>query len=61
VTLEDKVNVFTPLLRCDTASSDCILDVDIIDVQSKIILIPCCMWLGVERIVEGDELYLTTK
>jgi hypothetical protein len=61
VTVEDKANVFIPLLRCDTASSDCILDVDICDTQFKIISVPWYMWLGVERIVEGDELYLTMK
>jgi hypothetical protein len=37
VTLEEKANVFIPLLRCDTASSDRILDVDICDVKSKIL------------------------
>jgi len=36
VTLEDKANVFIPLLRHDRASGSCILDVDVCDVQNYI-------------------------
>ena len=36
MTLEDKANVFIPLLRHDRASGSCILDVDVCDVQNYI-------------------------
>jgi hypothetical protein len=62
VALEGEAKVFTPLLKCDTATSDCILDVVICYVQSKIIseYPAACGWEW-RGLLEGGELYLTAK